>query len=82
MKYLIIKFPDTMSLLHLSLGNQVDVVSQGYHSQGTVIKTYEVSNRSQPCTDENPCCNRRNEYNGFGSGELKFLCPKHCSCHD
>jgi len=34
------------------------------------------------CTEENPCCDRRGEYNGFGSGPLKFVCPKHCSCHD
>jgi len=34
------------------------------------------------CTEENPCCDRRNEYNGWGSGLLKFVCPKHCSCHD
>ena len=34
------------------------------------------------CTEENPCCDRRNEYNGFASGPLSFICPKHCSCHD
>ena len=34
------------------------------------------------CTEENPCCDRRGEYNGFSSGPLKFVCPKHCSCHD
>jgi len=35
------------------------------------------------CGVENPCCDRRGEYNGFGSdGPLKFTCPKHCSCHD
>lgn len=28
------------------------------------------------------CCDRAGEYNGFGSGPLKFTCPKHCSCHD
>ena len=38
--------------------------------------------KSPECTTENPCCDRRNEYNGFGSGLLKFVCPKHCSCHD
>jgi len=36
----------------------------------------------QVCTEDNPCCERRGEYNGFGSGPLKFLCPKHCPCHD
>ena len=34
------------------------------------------------CAEENPCCDRRNEYNGFASGPLKFVCPKNCSCHD
>ena len=34
------------------------------------------------CGVENPCCDRRNEYNGFASGPLSFVCPKHCSCHD
>jgi len=34
------------------------------------------------CTTGNPCCERRGEYNGFGSGPLLFICPKHCSCHD
>ena len=35
------------------------------------------------CADgTKPCCEHRNEYNGFGSGELKFVCPSHCSCHD
>jgi len=34
------------------------------------------------CTDENPCCERRGEYNGRDSGPLSFVCPKHCSCHD
>lgn len=35
------------------------------------------------CTPENPCCDRRDEYNGFGSdGPLSFTCPVHCTCHD
>jgi hypothetical protein len=34
------------------------------------------------CTEENPCCNRKGEYNGFGPGPLNFVCPKHCPCHD
>ena len=38
--------------------------------------------KSPECTAENPCCDRRGEYNGFGSGPLKFTCPKHCPCHD
>lgn len=35
-----------------------------------------------PCTAETPCCDRRDEYNGFASGPLKFVCPMHCRCHD
>lgn len=34
------------------------------------------------CSKDNPCCDRANEYNGFGSGPLVFVCPKHCPCHD
>ena len=34
------------------------------------------------CSPEAPCCDRRDEYNGFNSGTLKFVCPKHCRCHD
>ena len=37
---------------------------------------------SPECTEEHPCCDRRGEDNGRGSGSLKFVCPKHCSCHD
>ena len=83
MKYLLIKFPDTMSFSHLSVGDTVDVVTRDYHSHGSVVTIEEFCRlKSQTCTAENPCCDRRGEYNGFGSGELKFVCPKHCSCHD
>jgi len=35
------------------------------------------------CDEENPCCRRAGEYNGFGSdGPLAFNCPKDCPCHD
>jgi hypothetical protein len=39
---------------------------------------------SETCTKENPCCERRNEYNGYPheSGPAKFRCPKSCGCHD
>lgn len=82
MKYLTIKFPDTMSLSHLQIGDTVDVLSGRYSSQGMVIKSEDLPRKSQSCTEESPCCNRRGEYNGFGSGILKFVCPKHCPCHD
>ena len=38
--------------------------------------------KAPECTTENPCCDRRDEYNGFASGPLIFECPKNCSCHD
>ena len=56
--------------------------------KGWSVKKYEdggvilCSKCNQPCTEENPCCDRRGEYNGYGSGPLKFVCPKHCPCHD
>lgn len=35
------------------------------------------------CSNENPCCSRMDEYNGFGSdGPWLFTCPKSCPCHD
>ena len=42
-----------------------------------------TSEKRTPCTNETPCCDRRSEYNGYGSdGSLKFICPKSCPCHD
>lgn len=41
-----------------------------------------TSEITSDCTEENPCCERRGEYNGFGSGPTIFTCPNHCSCHD
>jgi hypothetical protein len=34
------------------------------------------------CTEQKPCCDRRDQYNGYASGRLLFTCPKHCACHD
>ena len=28
------------------------------------------------------CCDRGDEYNGFASGPLLFVCPESCPCHD
>ncbi|HEC72408.1 MAG: hypothetical protein ACTSW7_01520 [Candidatus Thorarchaeota archaeon] len=48
-----------------------------------VILEWLEKEEIRKCTDKNPCCNRRNEYNGLSSdGPLKFVCPNHCSCHD
>lgn len=83
MKYLTIKFPNTMSLGHLSLEDRVEVVSGGYHSQGKIVSKIEDVPDGPACTEANPCCDRQNDYNGFGSdGPLKFVCLKHCPCHD
>lgn len=40
----------------------------------------QVYKRNKPSSCD--CCDRANEYNGFSSGSLLFVCPKHCSCHD
>lgn len=34
------------------------------------------------CSAEAPCCERRDEYNGYASCVLIFTCPKRCACHD
>lgn len=49
-----------------------------------VLKTINPIARMKidECTAENPCCDRRGEYNGYASGVILFKCPKHCSCHD
>ena len=28
------------------------------------------------------CCERGDEYSGYGTGPTIFTCPKHCGCHD
>lgn len=34
------------------------------------------------CSVANPCCDRRDEYNGYRSGTRLFECQKRCGCHD
>lgn len=34
------------------------------------------------CCAVTPCCDRRDEYNGFASGPTFFTCPIGCACHD
>ncbi len=46
--------------------------------EGSRFHLYSASD----CTEGNPCCDRRGEYNGYHSGPLLFTCPNHCSCHD
>jgi hypothetical protein len=46
------------------------------------VKVNTAAKEKSLCTEEAPCCDRRNEYNGFGSGPLSFICPKSCPCHD
>lgn len=44
-----------------------------------VVERHEAAK----CSATNPCCDRRDEYNGYGSdGPRLFTCPKHCGCHD
>jgi len=54
-------------------------VMQGFLLPGETEVEKEVV---EECSSENPCCDRRGEYNGFSSGPLLFVCPNHCSCHD
>lgn len=49
------------------------------------MEPYEDNDPTAPaqCSPETPCCERRDEYNGFGSdGPTIFTCPKKCPCHD
>jgi len=59
------------------LGTHLEYAGRRYHY--CKAKTTE---EFVECTDENPCCDRRGEYNGFASGPPLFECPKHCRCHD
>jgi len=57
----------------------IGILSRLYNMVNGEVREEEIVE----CTAENPCCDKRGEYNGFGSdGPLKFTCPKHCSCHD
>jgi len=49
---------------------------------GEIQKAMQPVRRPDPCTEQTPCCDRRNEYNGFNSGPHIFECPKGCACHD
>jgi TATA-binding protein-associated factor Taf7 len=47
------------------------------------VETLWTNKNFSGCADGSaPCCDRRGEWNGFASGPLSFVCPKHCSCHD
>lgn len=45
-------------------------------------KTARISFEAASCTPASPCCERRDEYNGYQSGPTIFTCPKRCGCHD
>ena len=34
------------------------------------------------CHGDHKCCERADEYNGYGSGPVSFFCPHSCQCHD
>jgi len=62
----------------LIAGEKYKVIIEGLSfAHKDTAKHFEVE-----CGVENPCCDRRGEYNGFSSGPLLFTCPKNCSCHD
>ncbi len=63
-------------------GQDIEIVySTPIYCPVVAISLTEV--KSPECTEKQPCCDRRDEYNGFGSdGALIFTCPKHCPCHD
>jgi len=48
------------------------------------IEAAEVARVSehQKCSVETPCCDQRDQYNGFKSGTRLFTCLKGCMCHD
>ncbi|HDZ27329.1 MAG TPA: hypothetical protein ENH65_12565 [Candidatus Aminicenantes bacterium] len=57
----------------------------GYNGEPHCVKVATIWTNKifSGCADgSKTCCDRRNEYNGFASGEFSFVCPKHCSCHD
>ena len=59
--------------------------SSQYLEEQTIKALQELLPADKPadaCSEENPCCDRRTESHGFGSGPFSFTCPKHCSCHD
>jgi len=64
--------PDLLTLLDEFDEDKCSVLAGKIRAQTQLVE----------CTEENPCCDRRGEYNGFGSGPLRFICPKHCPCHD
>lgn len=62
------------------------ITEKRYQELKTLItdKTFGWNSNGR-CTHMNPCCDRRGEYNGFGSdGPTLFQCdvPNGCSCHD
>jgi hypothetical protein len=57
-------------------GLRCSVIGSG-ESRGHAIAVNHVCDRYK-CN----CCERGDEYNGFGSGLTIFTCPKKCTCHD
>ena len=42
----------------------------------------EYGSKIGTANEDDTCCDRAGEYNGFGSGRTRFQCPKQCTCHD
>lgn len=51
---------------------------------GNWLALHRIASRKSERNGERcDCCDRGDEYNGFGSdGPLLFVCPKSCPCHD
>lgn len=65
-------------------GNLVDS-SSSTGDNSAIAKLSPVLERAGSCTPATPCCDRRGEYNGFGSdGPVSFFCTREggCMCHD
>lgn len=71
------------------MGLQADERRQALTSEAELIAWDAQRRRSRRlarsighCGVGSKCCRRAGEYNGYGSGPLKFVCPSSCPCHD
>jgi len=65
----------------LSIQGRRDYI-EGAKQYGKYFRRLNEEGAGEECTDANPCCDRRGEYNGFATGRVIFECPEHCNCHD
>lgn len=57
-----------------------ELAARAIENQATIATTTAAAVFT--CSAETPCCTRRSEYNGYGSGPMIFRCSKSCPCHD